>query len=205
MKVKMAGVNECFSIGSVVACKTCYNKEIEGEVLAFDPQTKMLILKCPASNGRAALNDVHVVNLSLVSDVQVKKEVTVVPEPPQSLNLNRLNTRVRNQIEDKKRMVTALSADVSPEGQKLFLAITKTIGEVCWQGPNIVVLNQVTITPPYKLENVRGDEESKAFNHIRKVVEKHVKDQAAGQVSSGNNSASTTATAGPETSSGTPQ
>lgn len=44
MKQKMAGVNECFSIGSIVACKTCYNKEIEGEVLAFDPQTKMLIL-----------------------------------------------------------------------------------------------------------------------------------------------------------------
>lgn len=40
----MAGVSECFNIGSVVACKTCYEKEIEGEVLAFDPQTKMLIL-----------------------------------------------------------------------------------------------------------------------------------------------------------------
>lgn len=41
---KMAGVGDCFGIGSIVACKTCYNKEIEGEVLAFDPQTKMLIL-----------------------------------------------------------------------------------------------------------------------------------------------------------------
>lgn len=41
---KMAGVSDCFGIGSIVACKTCYNKEIEGEVLAFDPQTKMLIL-----------------------------------------------------------------------------------------------------------------------------------------------------------------
>lgn len=40
----MAGVSDCFGIGSIVACKTCYNKEIEGEVLAFDPQTKMLIL-----------------------------------------------------------------------------------------------------------------------------------------------------------------
>lgn len=40
----MAGVSDWFSIGSTVACKTCYNKEIEGEVLAFDPQTKMLIL-----------------------------------------------------------------------------------------------------------------------------------------------------------------
>lgn len=44
IKSKMAGVSDCFGIGSIVACKTCYNKEIEGEVLAFDPQTKMLIL-----------------------------------------------------------------------------------------------------------------------------------------------------------------
>lgn len=40
----MAGVSDCFGIGSIVFCKTCYSKEIEGEVLAFDPQTKMLIL-----------------------------------------------------------------------------------------------------------------------------------------------------------------
>lgn len=40
----MAGVSDYFSIGSTVACKTCYEKEIEGEVLAFDQQTKMLIL-----------------------------------------------------------------------------------------------------------------------------------------------------------------
>lgn len=41
----MAGlVQDCFSIGSTVACTTCYNQNIEGEVLAFDQQTKMLIL-----------------------------------------------------------------------------------------------------------------------------------------------------------------
>nr|QBH72785.1 hypothetical protein [Brunneria borealis] len=186
MRQKMAGVNECFSIGSIVACKTCYNKEIEGEVLAFDPQTKMLILKCPSSSGRADHNDVHIVNLSLVSDVQVKKEVNTVPEPPQSLNLQRLNTRVRNQIEEKRKLISALSAGVPPEGQKLFLAIARTINEVSWQGSNIVVLNAVTITPPYKLDNVRGNADSKAFTHIRKVVEKHFKDQAAAEAAAGN-------------------
>lgn len=41
----MAGVSDWFSIGSTVACKTCYNVEIEGDVVAFDPQTKMLILR----------------------------------------------------------------------------------------------------------------------------------------------------------------
>lgn len=44
------------------------------------------------------------------------------------------------------------------------------IKDVSWQGPNITVFNQVTITPPYKLENIEGEPESKAFLHIRKVV-----------------------------------
>lgn len=47
--------------------------------------------ECPASNGQIGLNDVHIVNLGMVSDVQVKKEVTTTPEPPQSLNLQRVS------------------------------------------------------------------------------------------------------------------
>ncbi|GBP95638.1 Protein LSM12 homolog A [Eumeta japonica] len=101
-------VSDCFTIGSIVACKTCYNEDIEGEVLAFDPHTRMLILKCPSSSGDAKRNDVNIVNLSLVSEVQIKREVTTAPEPPQSLNLHRLNTRVRNSIETKRRLVGRL-------------------------------------------------------------------------------------------------
>ncbi|XP_011305293.1 protein LSM12 homolog [Fopius arisanus] len=179
----MAGVSDWFSIGSTVACKTCYHKEIEGEVLAFDPQTKMLILKCPSSSNRSSLNDVHIVNLSLVSDVQVKREVSpTLNEPPQSLNLQRLNTRVRNQIEEKKRMVKALQAGVSPEGQKLFIAIAKTIQAITWSGQNIVVWEDVTIVPPYKVDNVHGNAESKSYLHVRKIVEKHMKDQATAEI-----------------------
>ncbi|XP_013193846.1 protein LSM12-like [Amyelois transitella] len=170
-------VSDCFTIGSIVATRTCYNEEIEGEVLAFDPQTKMLILKCPSSSGNPKRHDVNIVNLSLVSDVQIKKEVTTVPEPPQSLNLHRLNTRVRNSIENKKRLVTALAACLDPEGQKLFLAITRVIDDVTWVGQNIRVYNEVTITPPYKVENVIGDLDSKPYNYIKKVVEKHWRDQ----------------------------
>ncbi|KAH9635894.1 hypothetical protein HF086_002454 [Spodoptera exigua] len=143
-------VSDCFTIGSIVATRTCYNENIEGEVLAFDPQTKMLILKCPSSSGNPKRHDVNIVNLSLVSDVQIKKEVTTAPEPPQSLNLHRLNTRVRNSIENKRRLVSALSACLDPEGQRLFMAIARVIDDVSWAGQNIRVYNEVIITPPYK-------------------------------------------------------
>lgn len=47
----MAAVSDFFSLGSVVWCRTCYNKEVEGEVLAFDPQTKILILSILFKSG----------------------------------------------------------------------------------------------------------------------------------------------------------
>ncbi|XP_056633483.1 protein LSM12 homolog A-like [Diorhabda sublineata] len=175
----MAAVSDFFSLGSIVWCRTCYNKEIEGEVLAFDPPTKVLILKCTSSGGDPKLNDIHFVNLSLVSELQVKKEVTSVPDIPQSLNLQRLNTRIRNQVDEKKRMFQARAANVSSEGQSLFIAIAKTISEVRWNNSEIVVFNQdVTISPPYQLENIRGNINSKEYIYIRKVVEKHMKDLA---------------------------
>ncbi|KAJ8984168.1 hypothetical protein NQ317_017821 [Molorchus minor] len=159
----MAAVNavsDIFSLGSVVWCRTCYDKEIEGKFLAFDPQTKILILsilflhgckpeqnivcECASLSGDPKLNDVHFVNLSLVSELQVKREVTNVPDVPQSLNLQRLNIRVRNQVDEKRRMLQAISANVSSEGQSLFIAIAKLIGhEVRWRNSEIIVYNEV--------------------------------------------------------------
>lgn len=85
------------------------------------------------------------------------------------MNLQRLNTRVRNQVEEKRRMVRALQPGVSPEGQKLFIAIAKTINNITWSGQDIVVWDSITIEPPYKLDNVRGHED-KAYTHVKKVV-----------------------------------
>lgn len=49
-----------------------------------------ILLECPPSSGILTLHDVHFINLSLVSELQVKKEVLTVPEVPQSLNLQRV-------------------------------------------------------------------------------------------------------------------
>lgn len=168
--------SDCFNIGSVVSCRTCFQKEIEGEVLAFDSQTKILILKCPATNGRSGLCDVNFINLNRVSDVQVVKEANSVPPPPHSLSVQRLNHRLRNNVGDKKRLISALQSGVSPEGQNLYLNITKTLTEVKWDGPDIIIFDEIKIVPPYKLENIVGNTDSKSYNHIRKLVEKYTKE-----------------------------
>lgn len=178
MKAKMAEGSEYFTVGSIVTCKSCYNQKFEGEVVAFDPHSKMLILRSTPTNGKPNVNDIHMVNLAYASEVEMKKEATSSPPPLQPLNVQRLTTRSKHQLEEKMRLLNAMAAGVSPEGQQLFLAITKTIDEVTWNGPNIVVMNQVTISPPYKPENCKGNNDSQqAITHVRKIVEKHIKDQ----------------------------
>lgn len=36
--------HEYFNIGSIVCCTTCYNQKVQGEVLAYDVETKMLAI-----------------------------------------------------------------------------------------------------------------------------------------------------------------
>lgn len=98
---------------------------------------------------------------------------TSPPCPPAQLS-----TRVRNAVDQKKRLCSALAAGVSPEGQRLYMAISKTINnEVTWNGSNIVVFTDVTITPPYQVENVGGNPDSRQLTYVRKIVEKFVRDQ----------------------------
>jgi len=150
----------------------------EGEVLAFDPRTKVLVLKCPSTNGKSSVHDVHIINLSLPHEIKILADKKETVSPPSSLNITRLENRLREQVERKKKQVMAFKAGVSPVGQKLFQAICKTIDDVSWHGENIYVLKEITIYPPYKPENVKGNMDSKALKHVRKIVEKHISDQS---------------------------
>ena len=94
---KMATDLDFFNVGTTVSCRTCLDKEVEGEVLAFDSATRMLILKSEATSGRPSLNDVHMLNLDYVSNVKIKKGVRRGERPPEPLSLNiaRLHARAR--------------------------------------------------------------------------------------------------------------
>ncbi|XP_065364955.1 LSM12 homolog A [Calliphora vicina] len=178
----MAAVNDCFSIGSTVMCTTCFNEEFEGEVLAFDHNTKMLILKCRSKNAEN-LNDVHVLNLSLCSNVQVVKECNGnYVDDPQKLNLEQLKLRLRKTVQHRQTYLKSKNADVSPEAQELYRVIAKQFknNEVSWQGLNIQIFNEVTITPPYRAENVVSTSNNKSLcNYIKKMIENFIINRAS--------------------------
>ena len=47
------------------------------------------------------------------------------------------------------------------------------INDVKWDRQNIIVMEEVTIRPPYGLEDCRGKEGSKALDHVKKIVSKN--------------------------------
>lgn len=51
------------------------------------------------------------------------------------------------------------------------LLSSSSIKDCKWQEKNIVVMEEVVITPPYQVENCKGKEGS-ALSHVRKIVSK---------------------------------
>ncbi|KAE8575438.1 hypothetical protein XENTR_v10003841 [Xenopus tropicalis] len=168
----MAGPGEYFAIGAYVSCRTCQETRLQGEVVAFDYPSKMLALKCPSSSGKPNHADILLLNLDYVSDVEVINERTQTPPPLASLNITKLASRARLEKEEKLSQAYAISAGVSLDGQQLFQTIHKTIKDCKWQEKNIVVMEEVVISPPYQVENCKG-KEGRALCHVCKIVEKH--------------------------------
>uniref|UniRef100_A0A6Q2XFI6 Uncharacterized protein n=1 Tax=Esox lucius TaxID=8010 RepID=A0A6Q2XFI6_ESOLU len=161
------GPGEYFSVGSHVSCLTCLGQRLQGEVVAFDYQSKMLTLKCAPSSGKPNLNDVILINLAYVSEVDIIRDRTETPPPLASLNVSKLANRARSEKEDKLSQAYAISAGVSLE--EYYWKTSMTLNT------NIIVMDDVVITPPYQADNCKGKEGS-ALSHVRKIVEKHFRD-----------------------------
>lgn len=49
------------------------------------------------------------------------------------------------------------------------LSFLRSIKDCKWQEKNIIVMDDVVISPPYQVENCKGKEGS-ALSHVRKIV-----------------------------------
>lgn len=79
-----------------------------------------------ASGGRPGHNNVTLVNILHCSDIKVDEEGRDAPGELPSLNLGKLQQRLKDNIVKKKKLIMAFKAGISPEGQKLFQVINKT-------------------------------------------------------------------------------
>ncbi|XP_052257583.1 protein LSM12-like [Dreissena polymorpha] len=184
--MKIMAEHEYFTIGSIITCTTCYQQKVQGEVLAFDLQTKMLAIKCTPASGKHSVHDVKLFNLAYVSDVQVIKEADkdTSPPPVSTLNLGKISNRLRSNIEEKKTASQLHWSRSLSRGPAVvqYNCLNNHRQSVGWS--YIVVMDEVTIRPPYNLESCHGKEGSKALDHVKKIVQKFIREygqQKAGE------------------------
>merc|ERR1711874_234809 len=164
-------------VGSKITAKLNTGAVMKGEIVAYDSEYKVVIMRTPGS--RPGHHNVSILNLVNCAEIKVDVECKESPGVMPELNMEKCDERRKIQTERKIKLITAFKAGISPEGQKLYQFINRTLDEVMWQNDKILVMSKIIIEPPYRLEHVRikqgikeDDSTLKNLNHIRKIVER---------------------------------
>lgn len=79
-----------FTPGQVVTCTTCFDQDLEGEVVAFDYERRVLVIKTPSAQ-QPTHHDVHLVNTDCVSGIDIKKEAKNSIQAPQKIEVRKVS------------------------------------------------------------------------------------------------------------------
>lgn len=78
------------TIGSIVRCTTCLGNTVQGKVLAYDQQTKMLALK----TNKAQMWDISLINVGWFTSFDVIEKSNEAPEQLPTLNLQKVSFKI---------------------------------------------------------------------------------------------------------------
>jgi hypothetical protein len=63
------------TVGTSITCRTCFATVVEGEVLACNTHTRMVVIRPTPTLGQPLRNGLHMVNLDFIEDITVREDV----------------------------------------------------------------------------------------------------------------------------------
>jgi hypothetical protein len=142
-------------IGAEVSLKL-QSGEVKGKVYAHDGLSGCCVLSSELGNGKHAVRFVPTRVQNVAINV-ISKEGQEPLESLPAVNVHALEEREKKALADAEAAIACIGKDVSGEAQEIFDALRKTY-PCRWQGPLIIVLEQATVTPPYRKESCSGEE-----------------------------------------------
>ncbi|KAK9762852.1 hypothetical protein K7432_011000 [Basidiobolus ranarum] len=86
-------------------------------------------------------------------------------------NIDKINTRQTQAFRETQANIARIGVGVSQEGQDIFDALSKTL-PCHWYKNQIIVLEEVSISPPYDVDNCKPlREQSSSLNRVVRVLE----------------------------------
>ncbi|VDD83748.1 unnamed protein product [Mesocestoides corti] len=153
-------------------------ENLDGEILFSDDNRKFFMFQRPAKSGLQNTYDVYLYRHDNVKDMRIVKQNSVTSFP--EIDLDKIAARSLHNEEVERERLKLFESDVPKNVRDLAEHLSKTLPAdpkmpVHWEKPDLHVLEQTVIKPPYSVESVHQKNDSTKAkderNYIRKLVE----------------------------------
>ncbi|KAJ4756874.1 hypothetical protein LUZ62_091279 [Rhynchospora pubera] len=170
-----AAGGEELAVGCIVALRTTLGDDVQGQIIAFDRLSNLLVIQ----EGAAANANANAVptrrNLRLIKANYIN-HFSLLAKGDDPLHLHncfidlglihaRENAALRQAHLDAER----IGVGVTAEAQSIFDALSKTL-PVRWENTDILVMNDIRVCSPYLPDNVSGGAPA-ANERVKKVLD----------------------------------
>jgi hypothetical protein len=120
---------ETITVGTSLTCRTCFATVVEGEVLAFDTHTRMVIIRPTPALGQPLRNGLYMVNLDVIEDIRAVRMCTNMPPEPTDLEVKRLHVSEGTEKEQHANTSSDLDGQTETGDDTEMLAVHKIYQE----------------------------------------------------------------------------
>lgn len=165
-------------VGFKVKVTNLLDVATEGKIYSFNSSNNTLTLQTSKRN--QSLYNFKVIKCSFIKHLEVVGDRPVSNQfkrqhlKPSYINTEKVEEYLNKRIIQTEKLNLARARGVSPEGQTIFDLIHKTIPDVKWVNKDIIILDDIKVSPPYKVNNITPlhDAKSQSLSLIERILEK---------------------------------
>lgn len=157
-----------FPVGCAVSVVT-QGEEVQGEVFAFDSASDTVLIHQQGST--PFHSNLRFLKVAYLKSVQTGASPGRPVAPLPTVDAQRCKDREVKALQAAQAEAAKTGVGVSNEAQQVFDALSKTM-PCQWKQQNIVILNEVELSPPYGLDNCSTEHSHNVttLERVKKVV-----------------------------------
>lgn len=164
-------------LGFKVRVTNVLDQVTDGKVYSFNSSNNTLTLQINKKNQQQSFK---VIKCSFIKNLEVlgEKPVSNVFKrqhiKPTQVTVGRIDQLLKQRCMEQSKKNILTGKGVSKEGQFLFDLLYKTVSDTKWVDKKIAVLDEVEISPPYRVENIKtvSGSNTESANLVRRIIER---------------------------------
>lgn len=170
------------ALGFRVKITNVLHDVVEGKIYSYNSTSNTLTIQLPKRTQTTPSFKIikcsFIKTLEVIGDKPSYNSFKKQQIKPSLVNVERVQALLNERIAITKKEADMKRRGITREGQFIFDALSRTVSDTRWNGKNIVVLDDIIISPPYKIESIKSlnEHSNQSLNLIHKILEKSWKD-----------------------------